>query len=176
MYKLPQVANIRVSDTVAALLLALLVVACRREPATFVVFEPTLDAADRVARQRHGGDLVVFVCNDSAPCRRVRSQLFGPTQVGRFIAANFAAVELPAESAAAQQALTRLHSPVHSPQIIIASDRLKDLRIYALRLERIREPRFLRQLQAIKKATTIEDYRRITARERGTPPLRPQPR
>lgn len=169
----------------AALLPVLLVCACGREPARkpapepppVVVFQPTLDAAERVARQHYDGDLVVFVCDGSLLCARTRGKVFGPTELGRFIAANFAATEVTAGSSAAQEALTRFHSPAHQPQIIFVSDRLKNLRIYTLRLDRIKEPRLLKQLQGLKQAKTIEEYRRITGQRSPPPPpaTRPSP-
>jgi hypothetical protein len=141
------------------LFLTLLFHCCGREPAP-TVFQPTLNAAEQVARQRYGGDLIVFISDSSAVCRRTRSQVFGPTPLGRFIAANFAAVEVPAGSTTAREILTRYHAPDRQPQIIVAADRLNNLRIHVVGLERLKEQRFLSQLQAIKQAKTIDDFRR----------------
>lgn len=104
--------------------------------------------------------MIVFVSDGSPVCRRVRAQLFEARPVGEFIATNFAAVEVPAGTDAAREVLTRYHAPYSRPQIIIASDRLDNLRIHVMRLDRVNERRFLEQLRAIKKAKTIEDFRR----------------
>ncbi len=127
-------------------------------------FQPTLQAADLAARQRYGGDIIVFVADDSTPCRRVRDQLFRSKAVSDFIARNFAAVEVPLGSATAREVLTRYHAPSSRPQIIVASQRLENLRIHVMRLDRVDERRFLGQLQAIKKAKTIEELRRSMGR------------
>ena len=137
----------------------LLLFSCAREPVP-PVFQPTLQAGDLVARQRYGGDMIVFVSDGSAECRRVQNQLFGARPISEFIAMNFAAVEVPAGTDVAREVLTRYHAPDSRPQIIIASERLDNLRIHIRRLDRVNERSFLQQLQALKKAKTIEDFRR----------------
>ena len=155
-----------------AMLSILLLFSCAREPVS-PVFQPTLHAADLVARQRYGGDLIVFVSDGSHVCRRVRNQLFGASPVGEFIAMNFAAVEVPVGTDVAREVLTRYHAPYSRPQIIIASDRLNNLRIHVMRLDEVTQRSFLEQLRTIKKAKTIEDFRRSVRRTGGKPLSRP---
>jgi hypothetical protein len=112
-----------------------------------------------VARQRYAGDLVVFVSDGSSTCRLAREQVFGATPLGRFLGANFAAVEVPAGSAAAREVRARYHVPDDRPRIIVASDRLEHLRLHIVRLDPINQPKLLRQLKAIKASKTISDYR-----------------
>jgi hypothetical protein len=137
------------------------VAACaRRQPAAPGVFQPTLAAATAVAQQRYGGDLVVFLSDTSPTCAQVREQVFGATPLGRYVAANFAAVEVPIGSAAARAVRTQYHVSDERPRIIIASDRLEHLRMHIVRLDHIKEANVLRQLKAIKASKTIADYRR----------------
>lgn len=139
--------------------MALIVLAsCARQPAPGAL-QPSLDAATAVARQRYGGDLVVFVSDGSEACRQAREQVFGATPLGHFLAANFAAVEVQAGSAA-REVRARYHVPDDRPRIIVASDRLSHLRLHIVHVERIDERRLLGQLKAIKAAKTIADYRR----------------
>jgi hypothetical protein len=148
-----------------AMLSILLLFSCGREPVS-PVFQPALHAGDLVARQRYGGDMIVFVSDESPVCRRVRNHLFGARAVGEFIAMNFAAVEVPAGTDVAREVLTRYHAPDGRPQIIIASPRLDNLRIHVMRLDRVDERSFLEQLRAIKKAKTIDDFQ--SARRAGS--------
>lgn len=100
-----------------------------------------------MAKQRFGGDLIIFVSDGSPVCRQAREQVFGATPLGQFIAANFAAVEVPARSA-------------DRPRIIVASDRLEHLRLNIVRLDRINQPKLLQQLKAVKAAKTTADLPR----------------
>lgn len=100
-----------------------------------------------MAKQRFGGDLIVFVSDGSPVCRQAREQVFGATPLGQFIAANFAAVEVRAGSA-------------DRPRIVITADRLEHLRLNIVRLDRINQPKLLRQLKAIKAAKTAAEVRR----------------
>jgi hypothetical protein len=138
-------------------LLMLVFFSCVREPAS-TVFQPSFDAAQRLARQRYGGDLIVLISDGSAACRRVRTEIFGATQFGQFISTNFAAVEVPAGSDVAREIQTRYQAADSGPQIIVASDRLKNLRIHVVRFDRVNRPRLLKRLEAIKHSKTIEDY------------------
>ena len=142
----------------ATLFLTPFFVSCGREPAT-PPFQPTLADGSRVARQRFGGDLIVFVSDGSSVCQRARSQVFGTTSLGQYVASHFAAVEVPAGSDAAREALTRYQAHDSRPRIIVVSDRLNHLTLHVVRLDRIDEQRLLHQLQAIKAAGTIDDYR-----------------
>jgi hypothetical protein len=141
------------------IILTLVIVSCGREAAS-TPFQPTLEAAVAVARQRHGGDLIVFVCDRSPMCRETRREVFGATPTGRFVAANFAAVQLRAGSDDARAALVQYTAPSDRPQLIVVSERLNNLRVHVLRLERIKEQRLLEKLQAVKRARTFEEYRR----------------
>ena len=113
-----------------------------------------------MAQQRYAGDLVVFLSDGSPTCGQVREQVFGATPLGQYLAANFAAVEVPTGSAAARAVRAQYHVPDERPRIIIASDRLEHLRLHIVRLDHIKEANVLRQLKAIKAAKTIADYRR----------------
>ncbi len=146
------------TSNIGTLFLTLLAVACVREPAS-TLFQPTVEAAYQVARQRHGGDIIVFVSDESSVCRNVRRQIIGSPPVAQFIAANFAAVEVPVGSDAARNVLARYRGQ-DRPQIIIASERLNNLHIHVLRLERLKAERFLEQLRGVKQAKTIDEYRR----------------
>jgi hypothetical protein len=151
--------------------LTLAIVSCGRGAAS-TPFQPTLEEAIAVARQRHAGDLLVFVCDRSDMCHETRREVFGATPTGRFVAANFAAVHLRSGSDAAQAALVRYQAPSSGPQIIVVSERLNNLRVHVLRLERIREQRLLEKLQAVKRARTFEEYRKTirTVPARHSPP------
>lgn len=157
-------------STAGTALLLLLAVSCARESAS--PFQPTLEAARRVAREHHDGDVVVFVSDASASSRDVRARVFGPTPVGQFIAAHFASVEVALGSDAAREVLERYRAPRHQAQIIIASERLHNLRIHVLRLHDIREQRLLAQLRRVKEARTIDEYRRGTGDGRRETGLR----
>ena len=150
------VANRAVLGTIV---LALVIVSCGRRAAS-PPFQPTVEAAVAVARQRYGGDLIVFVCDRSPMCRETRREVFGATPTGRFVTANFAAVQLRAGSDAARAVLAQYQAPSDRPQIIVVSERLNNLRVHVLRLERIKEQNLLEKLQAVKRARTIEEYRR----------------
>lgn len=113
-----------------------------------------------MAQQRYAGDLVVFVSDGSSTCRKAREEVFGATPLGQFLGANFAAVEVPAGSAAAREVQARYHVPDERPRIIVASDRLDHLRLQIVRIDSINEPKLLRQLKAIKASKTIADFRR----------------
>lgn len=145
--------------------IALIVLAsCARKPAPApAALQPSLEAATAVAQQRYAGDLVVFLSDGSEACRQARSQVFGATPLGQFLTANFAAVEVPAGSAAAREVRARYHVPDDRPRIIVASDRLSHLRLHIVHLDPINEGRLLGQLKAIKAAKTIADYRRPPA-------------
>jgi hypothetical protein len=147
----------RLPNSVAVALVVLW--SCSRQPAPGV-FQPTLAAAGAEARQRYAGDLVVFVSNGSPACRQAREQVFGATPLGQFLTANFAAVEVPAGSAATSEVRARYHVADDRPRIIVASDRLEHLRLHIVRLDHINQANVLRQLKAIKAAKTIADFRR----------------
>ena len=124
--------------------LVLTFLACGREPAP-ALFQPTLEAATNVARQRYNGDLIVFVSDGSSVCRHAEEQVFRTAPLAPYIATHFAAVEVPAGS--------------NRPQILITSDRLNHFRLHIVRLDRINPASLLRQLQTIKESKTIDDYR-----------------
>ena len=134
--------------------------ACARHQPAPGIFQPTLAAATALAQQRYAGDLVVFISDGSPACRQAREQVFGATPLGRFLGANFAAVEVPAGSAPAREVRARYRVRDDRPRIIIASDRLDHLRLHIVRLDHINQPKLLQQLQAIKAAKSIADFRR----------------